>query len=86
MIIYASDLLMPKDTRKSFRKIALSEHPDVNPDDPESQERTWYAERAVAIKPHNEPQKVGKGGQWCKNVIRMCKYQIIIWLQEVRSL
>mmetsp|Transcript_28024 Transcript_28024/g.61060 ORF Transcript_28024/g.61060 Transcript_28024/m.61060 type:complete len:180 (+) Transcript_28024:32-571(+) len=27
------------DTRKSFRKIALSEHPDVNPDDPESQER-----------------------------------------------
>jgi len=86
MIIYASDLLMPKDTRKSFRKIALSEHPDVNPDDPESQERTWYAERAVAIKPHNEPQKVEKGGQWCKNVIRMCKYQIIIWLQEVRSL
>eukprot|EP00435_Cladocopium_sp_Y103_P022814 s3234_g5.t1 len=28
-----------EDTRKSFRKIALSEHPDVNPDDPESQER-----------------------------------------------
>ena len=27
------------DTRKSFRKIALSEHPDVNPEDPESEER-----------------------------------------------
>lgn len=39
------DLIVPglvtKDTRKSFRKIALSEHPDVNPEDPESEERSW---------------------------------------------